>query len=613
MAEDYKDLETSESQLAESPAVDSTFEKLGLAPEIISALTEMGFENPTEVQAKTIPHALNGKDLLVQSRTGTGKTAAFAIPFGQSLDGNRAELQALALAPTRELAIQVAKESARILANTDIQIVAVYGGAAMGPQVAALQKGAQIVVGTPGRVLDHIKRGTMKTRSVRMLVLDECDEMLSMGFQEELMSIVSQLPKERQTLLFSATIPEEIQRLGESYLTEPEFLQLSEDYVGVREIQHAYYLVSGGDRTKDLLQVLEYENPQLALIFCNTREETSYVAEFLRKQGFKAEGISSDLTQREREKVMGKMRAGELRFLVATGVAARGIDISDLTHVINYTFPESADVYIHRTGRTGRAGKGGAAISLVSPKEIGSFYYLKLTHKIYPEERRLPSQDEMETRREAENLEALKERVGANGQASKQMRALARRVISSVDGLDVVACALEVLLSENTSGSDSIGRSERNETHRNASRGSSSRSARPDRVKEFRGESRRGRKTERPHSRNREDNKFTTADGEIENYVVMDGSGSRSQVTRDDEEVRLFFDVGKRKGLNTSEMLKYLKDQGELDAEQIGRIQVLDQYSFVNVAANVADRVIGKLNGKSFLEQPLRVEKARSR
>ncbi|PID38189.1 MAG: hypothetical protein CSB49_06890 [Proteobacteria bacterium] len=280
---------------------------------------------------------------------------------------------------------------------------------------------------------------------MRLLVLDEADEMLSMGFLEEINAILDALPKERQTMLFSATIPGEIERLSERYLKDPKRLYLSEDFVGVREIDHVYYMVTGGDRPADLMKVLEYENPELALIFCNTRDDTARVAEFLDAKGFPTEGISSDLTQSDRERVMKRMRAGELRYLCATDIAARGIDIADLSHVINYSFPESADVYVHRTGRTGRAGRSGVAISLVSPREIGSFYYLKLIHKIYPEERHLPTSEEMTTRREGELHKTLVERY--LGKPAQQLHLdLLKRVWSTADGARLLALALEEIL-----------------------------------------------------------------------------------------------------------------------------------------------------------------------
>ena len=309
----------------------------------------------------------------------------------------------------------------------------IYGGAPMGRQIEQLKAGGQIVCGTPGRVLDHLRRGTLKLDRVKCAVLDECDEMLSMGFQEDIEAILERTPAERQTLLFSATVPEGIQRLSRRFMREP----------GVREAVGRTSSACtrsgtsttrspGGQREAELLRIISFENPERAIVFCNTREETGRVAEYLRRQGYDAEAISSDLSQSDRERVMGRMRAKDIRFLVATDVAARGIDLENLPCVINYTIPESPEVYIHRTGRTGRAGKHGTAISLIGPAEVGSFYYIKLLYKIKPEERSLPSEAEIRSKREGERILHL--RAMFTGRAWGASRALARRLMGAVDG-----------------------------------------------------------------------------------------------------------------------------------------------------------------------------------
>ena len=435
-----------ESDDSDLPPLRRSFREMGLKPEILQALEDMGFETPMDVQDVVFDQFVAGHDLMVQARTGTGKTAAFGIPITTKLDWSSKGLQALILAPTRELALQVAREMDAISTHTDLRVVPVYGGAPMKPQVDALAAGAQVVAGTPGRVLDHLRRGTMKPGNLSMLVLDECDEMLSMGFQEEIENIISFLPDRdhRQTLLFSATIPDEIQRIARRHMTEPVQISLSDGGISVDEIDHFYYVVSGMARTRDLLRVLKAERPESALIFCNTREDTNTVAKFLCRNGYDAEAISSDLTQRDRERVMKRMRDKTLPFLVATDVAARGIDISDLTHVINYTFPESAEVYVHRTGRTGRAGKSGVALSLVGPREIGSFYYLKLIYKIRPKERDLPSMEELATMEEGYRYEEVVELVPE--QPPTEYLSLARRLWQSNEGERVVAALLQRLL-----------------------------------------------------------------------------------------------------------------------------------------------------------------------
>jgi ATP-dependent RNA helicase DeaD len=449
--------EVSDNTDAPSPAAaaagDSAVEKktsfadLGLRPEVLQAIAEMGFSEPMEVQTVTLPLVRAGRDIMVQSRTGSGKTAAFGIPFADGMvDPKQKSVQAIVLLPTRELALQVAAEIARISAQSGLSIVPVYGGAPMGRQIEQLRAGGQIVCGTPGRILDHLRRGTLHLDKVKCAVLDECDEMLSMGFQEDIEAILERTPKERQTMLFSATLPEGIQRLARRYMRQPEMVALSADFVGVHEIHHIYYSIPGGQREAELTRVLAFENPERALIFCNTREETGRVAEFLRRQGLDAEAISSDLSQSERENVMTRMRAGSIRFLVATDVAARGIDLENLPCVINYTFPESPEAYIHRTGRTGRAGRSGHAISLIGPTEVGSFYYLKLLYKIRPEERALPSEAELRSKHEGESV--LRLRGLLPGDASPEWRSLARRIMGAGDGERLVGCLLRGALAE---------------------------------------------------------------------------------------------------------------------------------------------------------------------
>jgi ATP-dependent RNA helicase DeaD len=440
----------SPADVAPPPSPDAptarSFDQMNLDPAVRQALDDMGYTVPMEVQTAVYDRVITGKDLMVQSRTGSGKTAAFGIPLAQMLQPGSPGVQALILAPTRELALQVAQEVGKICAYRNLQVVPVYGGAPMGRQIEALKAGAQIVAGTPGRVLDHLRRGTLKINQVKMFVLDECDEMLSMGFLEDIEKIIAELPPkdQRQNLLFSATLPEDIARIAKRHMVEPENVALSEGYVSVHAIDHHYYMVSGLGRTKDLVRVIQFEQPEAAIIFCNTRDDTAMVAQFLQRAGYDAEAISGDLAQSDRERVMQRMRDKSLRFLVATDIAARGIDISDLPMVINYAFPESPEVYVHRTGRTGRAGKSGTAISLIGPREIGSFYYLKLLYKIRPEEREFPSERELRTRREAERYAKVIEECPED--PGDEWRALARRVIQAGEGERIVAAVLKRLL-----------------------------------------------------------------------------------------------------------------------------------------------------------------------
>lgn len=418
---------------AASPAEDDdglTFESLGLRPEVMRAIKEVGYETPTPVQHATYPHAIERRDIIVQARTGTGKTAAFAIPLVDRIVTEEPGVQALVLAPTRELALQSAREIARLGQHRDIGTVAVYGGAPMGAQVKELADGAQIVSGTPGRVLDHLKRGTLDASGLKALVLDEMDEMLSMGFAKELNAILEIIPgaDARQTMCFSATVDGSVRRHAENHMNDPLVVSLSSDAVGASEITHFMYMVSGTNRAGDLIEVLNSEDPESAIIFCNMRSETERVATQLQGAGFNADWLNGDLPQRDRERIMSSTREGRLRYLVATDVAARGIDISHLTHVINYSFPESAATYVHRTGRTGRAGRTGCAISLVAPHELGRLYYLRLEYGISPVERSLPNAGENKARQELDRIKLIE--AMASGAPSTADIDLARRLLT---------------------------------------------------------------------------------------------------------------------------------------------------------------------------------------
>jgi ATP-dependent RNA helicase DeaD len=417
-----------------------TFDALPLGAEVRKAIDTLGYVNPTPVQLAVFEPATRGKSLVVQARTGTGKTAAFGLPIIDVLvRRSQPNVQALILTPTRELALQVGRELERLAQFRGTKIVPIYGGAPMARQVTALSEGAQVVVGTPGRVLDHLRRGTLDPSGIRIFVLDEADEMLSMGFQKELNSIIETLPKERQGLYFSATIPPDVERLANSHLRDPEYVTLSSDQVGALSISHYVYLVAG-DKRAALARILEVEDPESAVIFCNTREETERVAELLKNRGYDADWLNGDLEQRERERVMTATKEGKLRFLVATDVAARGIDISHLTHVINADFPESAEQYVHRTGRTGRAGRTGTAISVVGPKDVGHLYMLRLTYKIRPVERMLPTQGELRTRAEADMIAFLADAYAGKTQDPAHL-AIARRLLTH-DNAEVVIAGL---------------------------------------------------------------------------------------------------------------------------------------------------------------------------
>ena len=421
----------------------ASFGALNLRAEILASLEAMGYSAPTEVQAEAIPRALAGKDLVVQSRTGTGKTAAFGIPIVEAVDLARPEVQALVLAPTRELALQVSREIAEIGRGRGVKVEAIYGGDSMERQIQGIEGGAHVIAGTPGRVLDHLRRKTLRMAALKTLVLDEADRMLDMGFAVEMGEIMEYLPAERQTLLFSATIPLGIRGLIYHYLKEPEWVLLSEDQIYVKEVEHLYCLVSRLHKEAALYKLIEYENPASSMVFCNTREETRQVYTFLAGKGLPAAMLSSDLVQKKREQVMERFKNGEIRHLATTDVASRGIDIEDLSHVFIFSTPESPEQYIHRAGRTGRVGKSGRAISLISAHDLMNFNRLVKRYHVEVRELELPSDAEVQARKE----ERIVTQLAASGQALPlddyaEMSPIARRIAAHEQRDRIVALLL---------------------------------------------------------------------------------------------------------------------------------------------------------------------------
>jgi ATP-dependent RNA helicase DeaD len=373
----------------------------------------MGYESPTDVQQEAIPKTLDDHDLVVMSRTGTGKTAAFGVPIVEKVDPQRGEVQAVVLTPTRELTLQVSTELEKIAKGREIRVEAVYGGESIAGQIEAIREGAQVIVGTPGRILDHLKRKTLKFKSVRTLVLDEADKMLDMGFAQEMSEIMRFVPEKRQTLLFSATIPLGIRGIIYNYLEEPEWVLLSEDFAYVKEVEHAYIIAPHMQKEHILYKVIEHDQPASSMVFCNTRGEVRVVAGFLAGKGLKVAMISSDLVQKKREKVMERFRSGGIRHLVATDVAARGIDIDDLSHVFIYSAPGSPELYIHRAGRTGRIGKTGHVVSLVSASDLVNFNRLVNRYHLEIQERSVPTDEEIRGRKTDRIMKRLGEEADA--------------------------------------------------------------------------------------------------------------------------------------------------------------------------------------------------------
>jgi ATP-dependent RNA helicase DeaD len=368
-----------------------------------NAVRAAGWDSLMPVQKKAIPYLIDGRDMIVQSRTGSGKTGAFLLPLFRTLDTGRRETQALILSPTRELARQIFDEFERIRGNDELEACVIYGGVKYGPQLDALERGVQVVIGTPGRILDHLQQGNLKLTNLKQLVLDEADEMLSMGFYPDMRKLQHYLPDDRQSCMFSATMPVRVRNLADQFLRQPGFLSLSTGSVGVDTIEHQYYRVEKMQKDSVLVRLIEMENPESAIIFANTKRDVEYVDQFLQNSGYDAASISGDLSQGAREKVMGRIRKGNLKYLVATDVAARGIDISDLSHVIMYDVPQDAEYYVHRSGRTARAGKTGKALILTTIDDHRSLLAIGQRYGITMSNTEVPSEEDV-TERVTERL-----------------------------------------------------------------------------------------------------------------------------------------------------------------------------------------------------------------
>jgi ATP-dependent RNA helicase DeaD len=532
------------------------FAGLGLRPELLRALTSLGYEEPTPIQREAIPPLVAGNDLVGQAATGTGKTAAFALPVLQGLAAGSRDPgpAALVLVPTRELAEQVSQAVHRYGRELGVRVLPVYGGQPIGRQLRSLQHGVDVVVGTPGRVLDHINRATLRLGDVRTVVLDEADEMLDMGFAEDIEAILAETPAERQTVLFSATMPPRIDAIARRHLRAPVRIQMGRESAAPGDlplVRQSAYIVARAHKSAALGRVLDVEAPSAAIVFCRTREEVDEVTETLNGRGYRAEALHGGMSQDQRDRVMGRLRGGSTELLVATDVAARGLDIEQLTHVINFNVPSAPEAYVHRIGRVGRAGREGAAITLAEPREQRMLKAIeRLTGQRITLEK-LPTVTDLRARRLELTRSAL--------QASLETDDLERfRVVidSLTEEFDVenVALAAVKLLHE-AAGGDVDEPEIPSPPPAAAPRG---------RTAPERGPAQRGG---RP----------------------MNTRGSDSGVTR------LFFGIGRRAGLRPQDLVGAIAGESGLNARDIGAIQITDRFSLVEVPEPAAEMVIAAL------------------
>lgn len=522
------------------------FSEFGLSDEVLKAISFIGFEEPTPIQEKTIPVLLQGKDLIGQALTGTGKTAAFGIPIIEHTDRTRHGVQAIILTPTRELAIQVAEEMNKLGSFKKILAIPIYGGTSIERQIKALKKGMHVVVGTPGRVIDHIERGTLRLRDVKTVVLDEADEMLDMGFIDDITTILKETPVERQTLLFSATMPEKILKIARRYMRSPEKVRISIDALTVPETNQIFYEVRHDRKMDALCRLIDAEDSDLFLVFCHTKREVDGVASNLKLRGYGAEAIHGDYSQAQRDAVMKKFRESRIDVLVATDVAARGLDISNISHVVNYSIPQNPESYIHRIGRTGRAGRKGVAITFVTPYEDKQLRLIQTVAKTRIKKEKLPTMEQaLESR-----VEALKEKVRefiAGKRFGIFLNMAERLSIAGIEPIDLAAALLKFHLE----GLD--------------------------------------REPERQEG------------------LSLDDTGAVPGM------VRLFITVGKEQNVRAGDIVKAIAEKTNIRGKDIGRINIFDKFTFVEVPRNEAEKVIEVMHQSIISGRKVAVEPAKPR
>lgn len=429
------------------------FADFEISDQVKRAIKDMGFEEPSPIQEKAIPAILSGGDVIGQAQTGTGKTAAFGIPVVDKVTEERF-IQALILTPTRELAIQVAGELQKLSTHKRIRTLPIYGGQSIGHQIKALKQGVQIVIGTPGRMLDHLRRGTLQLNSVHTVVLDEADEMLDMGFVEDIESILKEVKDMRQTLLFSATMPPAIRKLSRKYMDNPATVTINKGEVTAPLINQVYYKVLERNKVDSLCRIIDSDDVDLGILFCRTKKGVAELTEALQARGYLADGLHGDLTQSQRDIVMKKFRDASIEFLIATDVAARGIDVENVSHVINFDIPQDPESYVHRIGRTGRAGRTGAAVTLVTPREMKHLRSIEKEIKMHIPSKSVPTIEEVVEKQQSSWKNLIHETVEQGGKEMELFLPLVDEILAEQDPKQVVAALLKLKFSTEKASED---------------------------------------------------------------------------------------------------------------------------------------------------------------
>lgn len=551
------------------------FSDLNLHPQLVQAVTERGYTTPTPIQAGVIPVMLAGKDILGQAQTGTGKTAAFALPILHNITPGLGPVQALVLAPTRELGLQVAEAMEEYGRLRKVSVLAVYGGTAYGPQIGTLRRGVDVVVGTPGRLLDLLKSNKLDLSQAQTVVLDEADEMLSMGFIEDIEAILQATPTGRQTALFSATLPRQIRQLADSYMNAPQAITIERAQRTVAAIEQRAYLVNEQDKLAALTRLFEVEPITSALIFARTRLGTAELANELTVRGFPAEALNGDLSQQAREQVLNRFRNNQIKVLVATDVAARGLDIDDISHVFNFDLPQDSEIYVHRVGRTGRAGRTGIALTLVTPKERWRLRKIEQYTKQTVTLAELPTVEDIQNRRESELMEKMA--VWLNrGRCARERELATQLAEAGHDLLEIAAVALKLARAE--------------EKQRPIARISEV-SAEPTRQGN---RDRFGNGRSRQHKKRSENGR-----GEFASHR----SHERGMV-------RLSLSAGKVDGLRVNDVVGTIAFHADIPGSTIGAIRIQEDHTLIDVPQQFAEQVLAKTGSYRVRKKRLSVERA---
>ncbi|MHB8836771.1 MAG: DEAD/DEAH box helicase [Candidatus Methylomirabilia bacterium] len=525
-----------------------SFADLQLSAGLLKAIAAMGFEEPTPIQEQTIPAALAGRDIIGQAQTGTGKTASFAVPVIERKTAGP-KPYALILEPTRELAIQVAEEIGRLSKFKSRSVLTVYGGSSLERQVKALRSGVNIVVGTPGRVLDHLNRKTLVLSEISIVVLDEADEMLDMGFIEDIEKILELTPAARQMMLYSATMAPAIAKIAKKHMKDPLKIAINLKDIVAPKIAQVFYEVAQRDKTEVLTRLLDVESPELTLVFCHTRREVDEVAASLGQLGYNAGALHGDFAQAHREEVMGKFKRGAIDILVATDVAGRGIDVENITHVINYSIPQSPEGYIHRIGRTGRAGRAGMAVTFVTPREHRQLQLIERTARTKLSRRDVPSA--------AEVVKARQKQIVGDVAAQMQKGThhayleLVKELCATAEPAAVAAAALVIAFGE-----------------------------------------------------------MKVADLQKRAAFTPAAAPASRPVSVERGMTRLFFTLGRKDRVQTSEILRAIAEESGIQGKRVGKIDIREQFTFVDVPVDIAEKVIAAMDNAFIKGKKIAVKKA---